>query len=79
MKIYISSDDNFESNFAELLQRGEMDIESVTSTVNGLLDEIKRDGNKALKRQISKFDRWSPKSDEELLVSTDSMEKHTIL
>jgi len=75
MKIFYSSDDTFEANFNELLQRGKMDIEGVTSIVSGLLKEIQTEGNKALKAQIAKFDRWEPKEDNELLVSTDDMEK----
>ena len=75
MKIFYSSDDTFEANFNELLERGKMDIEGVTSIVSGLLKEIQTDGNTALKAQIAKFDRWEPKEDTELLVSTDDMAK----
>ena len=75
MKIYVNSDENFDANFAELLERGQMDMEGVTSIVNALLKEIKDDGNAALKAQIGKFDRWTPSSDEELLVSTEDMRK----
>jgi len=75
VKIFYSSDDTFEANFNELLQRGKMDIEGVTSIVSGLLKEIQTEGNTALKAQIAKFDRWEPQSDEELLVSTDDMAK----
>ncbi|MCD6211524.1 MAG: histidinol dehydrogenase [Sulfurovum sp.] len=75
MKIFYSSDDTFEANFNELLQRGKMDIEGVTSIVSGLLKEIQTEGNKALKSQIARFDRWEPKSDDELLVSRDDMAK----
>jgi len=75
MKIFYSSDDTFETNFNELLQRGKMDIEGVTNIVSGLLKEIQTGGNKALKSQIAKFDRWEPKSDDELLVSIDDMAK----
>jgi len=75
MKIFYSSDDTFEANFNELLERGKMDIEGVTSVVSGLLKEIQTEGNTALKAQIARFDRWEPKDDAELLVSTDDMEK----
>jgi len=75
MKIYYSNDDTFEANFNELLARGKMDIEGVTSIVSGLLKEIQTEGNTALKAQIAKFDRWEPKDDAELLVSTDDMAK----
>jgi len=73
MKIFYSNDDTFEANFAELLERGKMDIEGVTSIVSGLLKEIQTEGNKAVKSQIAKFDRWEPESDEALLVSPDDM------
>ncbi len=75
MKIFYSSDDTFEANFNELLERGKMDIEGVTGIVSGLLKEIQTEGNKALKSQIARFDRWEPKSDDALLVSTDDMAK----
>jgi len=75
MKIFYSSDDTFEANFNQLLERGKMDIEGVTGIVSGLLKEIQTEGNKAVKSQIAKFDRWEPKSDDELLVSTDDMAK----
>ena len=75
MKIFYSNDDTFEENFNALLQRGKMDIEGVTDIVSGLLKEIQTEGNKAVKSQIAKFDRWEPASDDELLVSTDDMAK----
>ena len=75
MKIYYSSDDTFDANFAELLERGKMDIDGVTSIVSGLLKEIQTDGNRALKEQIAKFDRWEPKEDSELLVPLEDMKK----
>lgn len=75
MKIFYSSDDTFEANFDELLGRGKMDIEGVTSIVSGLLKEIQTEGNTAVKSQIAKFDRWEPESDDALLVSTDDMAK----
>jgi len=75
VKIFYSSDDTFEANFNELLQRGKMDIEGVTSIVSGLLKEIQTEGNAAVKSQIAKFDRWEPANDEALLVSTEEMAK----
>jgi len=75
MKIFYSSDDTFEANFNALLERGKMDIEGVTGIVSGLLKEIQTEGNSALKAQIARFDRWEPKDDSELMVSTDEMAK----
>ena len=75
VKIFSTKDANFQTEFDELLKRGAMDIDGVTTIVKGLLDEIKNDGNSALKRHIAKFDRWEPKSDESLAVCVDDMEK----
>jgi len=75
VKILNIKDENFQSEFDELLKRGAMDIDGVTSIVKGLLDEIKNSGNQALKGHIAKFDRWDPSSDDELLVTVESMEK----
>jgi len=75
VKIFYSSDNTFEANFNELLERGKMDIEGVAGIVSSLLKEIQTEGNKALRSQISRFDRWEPKEDNELLVSTEDMAK----
>lgn len=69
-----SKNSNFEAEFNELLSRGKMDIDNVSSIVGGLINEIKDDKNKALKSHISKFDNWTPSSDEDLKISTASME-----
>ncbi|CAA6821746.1 MAG: Histidinol dehydrogenase (EC [uncultured Sulfurovum sp.] len=75
MKIFSIKDESFQDEFDELLKRGAMDIDGVTHIVKGLLDEIKNEGNAALRGHITKFDRWEPKSDEALAVSVESMEK----
>ena len=70
-----SKNSNFKAEFNELLGRGKMDIDNVSSIVSGLINEIKKDRNKALKSHISKFDNWTPSCDEDLKISTSSMEK----
>jgi histidinol dehydrogenase len=75
MKIYYSNQEDFEEHFDALLQRGKMDIEGVTAIVSNLLDEIKRDGDEALKAQIAKFDRWEPQEASELLVDREEMKQ----
>ena len=75
MKIIKSDSSNFKDEFNELLNRGKMDIESVSKIVQDLINEIKKDGNKALKSQIARFDRWEPKEDSELEVSKEEMKK----
>ncbi|MDA7817846.1 histidinol dehydrogenase [Sulfurimonas sp.] len=66
---------DFKEQFEELLQRGKMDIDNVSSIVGGIINEIKSDKNKALFGHISKFDNWSPSSNEDLKISTESMKK----
>lgn len=68
-----TKDQGFEASFQELLGRGKMDIATVSNIVLNIINEIKTDKNKALKEHISKFDKWTPASDEDLQISTDSM------
>ena len=70
-----SNDSNFQVNFEELLGRGGMDMEHVSSIVKSLIDEIKSDKNSALKQHVAKFDKWTPSSDEDLKISIESMSK----
>ncbi len=75
MKIFYSDDETFETNFNKLLNRGKIDIESVSTIVSGLLKEIQEDGNNALRAQIARFDRWEPKNDADILVDPADMAK----
>ncbi|MBN2783160.1 MAG: histidinol dehydrogenase [Campylobacterales bacterium] len=68
-----SKSENFQAEFEELLGRGKMDIATVSSIVGGIIDEIKKDKNKALFSHIAKFDKWEPKCDADLKISTKSM------
>ncbi|MCF6309967.1 MAG: histidinol dehydrogenase [Sulfurimonas sp.] len=70
-----SRSSDFKAEFDELLQRGKMDIAAVSAIVENIIDEIKTDKNTALKKHISKFDNWTPNSDEDLKISLNSMEK----
>ena len=75
MKILTSSEPNFKEEFSKLLNRGKMDIDGVSKIVQDLIDEIKKDGNSALKSQIARFDRWQPTSDSQLAVDVEDMKK----
>jgi histidinol dehydrogenase len=75
MKILKTDDNNFENEFNEILSRGAMDIDKVEPIVKGILDEVKNEGDNALIRHISKFDKWSPKSGEDLKISPLEMKK----
>ncbi len=70
-----SSDASFAASFEELLGRGKMDMAHVSVIVGGIISEIKEKKNSALKEHIAKFDNWTPKSDTDLKISTDSMSK----
>ncbi|MBD3797076.1 MAG: histidinol dehydrogenase [Campylobacterales bacterium] len=68
-------DSDFQANFQELLGRGKMDIATVSTIVQNIIDEIKQKKNVALKEHIAKFDKWTPQSDADLKISTESMQK----
>ncbi|HIP14795.1 MAG TPA: histidinol dehydrogenase [Sulfurimonas autotrophica] len=74
--IFVKSNDNdFDAKFAELLARGKMDIAHVSGIVGDIIEDIKRDKNLALRSHIAKFDNWTPRNDEDLKISTESMQK----
>ncbi|MBW6487882.1 histidinol dehydrogenase [Sulfurimonas sp.] len=70
-----SKSSNFKAEFEELLGRGRMDMEHVSAIVANIISEIRSNKNQALKEHIAKFDKWTPESDDELRISTESMEK----
>ncbi|MEW5831279.1 MAG: histidinol dehydrogenase [Campylobacterota bacterium] len=75
MTLINANDSTFPAVFEELLGRGKMDMEHVSSIVKGLIDEIRSDNDDALIRHIAKFDRWTPKSGEELRIDPADMKK----
>jgi len=75
MKRLNSKDAGFEAAFAELLKRGAMDIDAVSTTVKSILDEIKNEGNTALKRHIDRFDGWEVADDAALQIDPQEMQK----
>lgn len=70
-----SKSSDFKAQFEELLGRGKMDMEHVSAIVGNIISEIRSNKNQALKEHIAKFDKWTPNSDEELKISTESMGK----
>ncbi len=70
----IKTDDaTFKERFDELLGRGAMDMEHVSSVVGTIIKEIRNEGNGALKRHIERFDGWSVQNDSELMVDVAQM------
>jgi histidinol dehydrogenase len=73
MKIIYTSEDNFRDRFDEILQRGKMDMDTVGGIVGTILGEIRESGDEALMEHIARFDRWEPKSAEDLVIDADEM------
>ncbi|MDR2152434.1 MAG: histidinol dehydrogenase [Helicobacteraceae bacterium] len=69
MKLLNSADKNFADEFKILLSRGKTDNAVVAPKVQAILDEIKERGDQAALDQIARFDRWNPKSIDEIIVS----------
>ncbi len=75
MQVLQTTQKDFNDNFSELLTRGKMDIDGVSAIVTGIIGAIKSEGDKAVKKDIAKFDKWEPSSSDELMVSTEAMQK----
>ena len=75
MKIINTNDSNFEAEFENILGRAKVDIKKVSGIVNGIIDEIVEDGNKAVISHVSKFDGWTPSNEDELFVPVADMKK----
>ena len=75
MKIINTNENNFKNEFNTILQRAKSDIKGVSKIVEAIIDEVIEDGNEALKRHIQKFDKWSVKSDDDLLILEEDMKK----
>jgi len=75
MRIISTKDVNFSEEFTNILSRAKSDIKEVSKIVSNIIDEVIENGNEALKSHIEKFDNWVVKSDEDLLISCESMKK----
>jgi histidinol dehydrogenase len=56
------------------LNRGKVDIKKVSGIVHGIIDDIVKNGNKAVKEHVAKFDYWTPILDTDLLIDVKDME-----
>lgn len=75
MLLLKTTDENFQTQFNELLKRGQMDMDNVSKIVSTIIADIKSSGNNALKEHIEKFDKWHVGEDKNLEVCTDEMKK----
>ena len=75
MQLLKTTDENFQTQFNELLKRGQMDMDNVSKIVSTIIADIKSSGNNALKEHIEKFDKWHVGEDKNLEVCTVEMKK----
>ncbi len=75
MTLIHTNEPNFTTVFSELLGRGKMDMEHVSSIVKGIIDEIRSQDDDALMTHIAKFDRWSPSCGADLRIDTADMKR----
>lgn len=75
MTLIHTNEPNFTTVFSELLGRGKMDMEHVSSIVKGIIDEIRSQDDAALMTHIAKFDRWSPSCGADLRIDTADMKR----
>lgn len=71
MKILYSNEANFKDEFSLLVDRSNIDMQSVMPIVNGIINDIKERGDVALNEQIAKFDKWEVNGN--LAITTDEM------
>lgn len=71
MKILYSNETNFKDEFRALVDRSNIDMQSVMPIVNGIINDIKERGDVALNEQIAKFDKWEVNGN--LAITTDEM------
>ncbi len=75
MKTFLTTESDFNSNFQELLNRGKVDIDSVSSIVLDILKNIRENGDKAIFEDIRRFDNWQPKTSSDLIITKEMMKK----
>lgn len=75
MKILRTSKDGFQKDFESILTRAKIETKNVTNIVNELLDDIVFNKEKAIFKQIAKFDSWSPESIDDLKISLKDCKK----
>lgn len=75
IKMLHSASINFKQDFAEILNRGRLDIGSVTQKVQDLLDDILLHKEEAVFEHIKRFDGWNPTSIDEIKVLPQECQK----
>ena len=73
MKFLNSMDKDFDFEFNKFVNRSNLDMDSVEAIVKNIINEVKINGDDALKEQILKFDKWEVKNN--LKITQESMKK----
>lgn len=68
IKMLNSTSLNFGQDFAQILNRGKLDMKGVTQKVQDLLDDVFSRQSKAIFEHIKRFDGWSPSSMDEVKI-----------
>lgn len=75
IKILNTSDSAFSKDFRDVLDRGKVDIKNVTTIVQNLLDDVNARGLEAIKDNILKFDKWSPRDLQDIIITSEEFKK----
>jgi len=75
MKILNTNETKFKHEFETILQRAKLDSKGVESIVEQILKDVELNGDSAILEHISKFDRWNPKDESELIISKERMQR----
>lgn len=71
IKILSTKDNNFEDEFNIILNRADIDMDSILPEVLQTLQDIKKRGEDALLELVCKYDNWEPKSLNDLKIDPD--------
>ena len=75
IKIINTKDSNFKEELKKTLCRGENDSEKVEQIVKSIIADVKGRRDEALLDLVSKFDGWTPKSVDDLIIQKDLLKK----
>lgn len=75
IKILNTSHSTFSKDFCSVLNRGKVDIKNVTTIVQNLLDDVNIRGLEAIKDNISKFDKWTPRDLQDIRITAEEFKK----
>ncbi|EJF07835.1 histidinol dehydrogenase [Thiovulum sp. ES] len=74
INIINTTDTDFQTKFDEILNRGKMDIHSVSDIVANILKRVRQEGDKAVIQDVRDFDKWYPEDGSDLIVTHEEME-----